>query len=74
MKHHLLVDRRGTPLACLITPANAHDGWYLRPLVQRLARRVGRLLGCKGHADKGYDQPRNRAAWPARWSKHGTAG
>ena len=57
-----MVDRHGTPLACLITPANAHDGRYLRPLVQRLARRVGRLLGRKGHADKGYDRSRNRAA------------
>lgn len=57
-----MVDRAGTPLACLITPANAHDGWYLRPLVQRVARRIGTLVGCKGHADKGYDQPRNRAA------------
>lgn len=27
-----------------------------------LARRIGPLLGCKGHVDKGYDQPRNRAA------------
>ena len=57
-----MVDRHGTPLACLITPANAHDGRYLRPLVQRLARRVGRLLGRKGHADEGYDRSRNRAA------------
>jgi IS5 family transposase len=56
------VERAGTPLACLVTPANAHDSWYLRPLVQRLAQRVGALVGCKGHADKGYDQPRNRAA------------
>ena len=30
--------------------------------MQRLVRRVGPLLGCKGHADKGYDQLRNRAA------------
>ena len=68
VKHHLIVDKAGTPLACLITPANAHDGWSLRPMVQRLARRVGALsgckalAGCKAHADKGYDQPRNRAA------------
>lgn len=57
-----MVERAGIPLACLVTPANAHDGWHLRALVQRLARRVGRLVGGKGHADKGYDQPRNRAA------------
>ena len=57
-----MVERAGTPLVCLITPARAHDSWYLRPLVQRLARRVGALVGCKGHADKGYDQPRNRRA------------
>ena len=57
-----MVDRAGTPLACLITPANAHDGWYLRPLVQHVKRRIGLLAGCKGHADKGYDQPRNRSA------------
>ena len=72
VKHHLIVEKGRTPLACLITPANAHDGWSLRPLVQRLARRVGPLSGCKGHADKGhadkghadkgYDQPRNRNA------------
>ena len=62
MKHPLLVDRHGTPLACLITPANAHDGRYLRPLVQRLARRVGRLLGRKGHADEVCDRSRKRAA------------
>lgn len=61
MKHHLLVDRHGTPLACLITPANAHDGWYLRPLVQRLARRVGRLLGCKGLTQHRCYEPRSGA-------------
>ena len=56
------MEKAGTPLACLVTPANAHDSWCLRPLVQRLARRLGRLDGCKAHADKGYDQPRNRYA------------
>ena len=27
-RHRLLVDRRGTPLACLVTQARAHDGWH----------------------------------------------
>jgi len=62
VKHPLMVERAGTPPACLITPANAHDGWFLRPLVQRVARRVGGLAGCKARADKGYDQPRNGCA------------
>ncbi len=57
-----MVERAGTPLACLVTPANAHDSRFLRLLVQRLPRRVDRLGGCKAHADKGCDQTRTRGA------------
>ena len=57
-----MAERAGTPRACLVTPANAHDSWFLRLLIQRLAWRVGALAGCKVHTDKGYDQPRNRRA------------
>jgi len=67
-KHHLIVDRRGTPLAALIGPANEHDSRRFEDLLDA----VPPLLGPRGghprhrptkiHADKGYDFARCRAA------------
>jgi len=66
-KHHLLVERRGLPLAALLGPANAHDSLSFAPLldaVPRIRQRRGapRRRPAKVHADKGYDYPRCRRA------------
>lgn len=59
-KRHLVVDRRGTPLACLLTAANVNDHKVFEELLdavplirQRSGRR--RRRPWKVHADKGYD-------------------
>ncbi|WP_345071273.1 IS5 family transposase [Phytohabitans flavus] len=66
-KIHVLCDRRGVPLTCLICAANTHDSRLLIPLLDSIApirvprgrprRRPGKL-----HADKAYDVPALRAA------------
>ncbi|HEX2184037.1 MAG TPA: IS5 family transposase, partial [Chloroflexota bacterium] len=69
-KYHLLVDRRGVPLAVQLTAANVHDSKVLEPLVdavQPIRRPTGqpgrpRKRPAKLHADKGYDYPEKRRA------------
>jgi transposase len=70
-KHHLITDANGTPLASLLTGANAHDVTQLLPLVEaippirgivgRPRRRPSLLL-----ADRGYDSKAHRQALRAR--------
>jgi transposase len=66
-KHHVLVDRHGTPLALILSPANRHDSLLLEPILDavpplrgrrgRPRRRPGKL-----HADKAYDHHSCRQA------------
>jgi transposase len=70
-KHPLITDANGTPLACLLTSANAHDATQLLQLVEaippirgtggRPRRRPSLLL-----ADRGYDSKAHRQALRAR--------
>jgi transposase len=62
-----VVDRRGTPLAVRLSPANTHDAVVLEEVldaVPPVRRRHGRprRRPSKLHADKGYDYPRCRRA------------
>lgn len=66
-KRHLLADRRGIPLAALLTGANRQDSPLLLPLVEAIppikTPRGGRRKRPKKlHADKGYDFGVNRRA------------
>ncbi|MFF7852127.1 IS5 family transposase [Streptomyces sp. NPDC007910] len=59
-KHHLIVDRHGTPLAVSLTGGNRHDVTQLTPLLDLIPRIRG-LRGRPRHrpsrlfADRGYD-------------------
>ncbi|MEV6536913.1 IS5 family transposase [Streptomyces sp. NPDC048448] len=59
-KHHLIVDRHGTPLAVSLTGGNRHDVTQLMPLLDAIPRIPG-LRGRPRHrprrlfADRGYD-------------------
>jgi transposase len=69
-----VADRRGIPLARLLTSANAHDSTVFEALLDRIPpikrprgrprRRPGKL-----HADKAYDMPRCRQALSQRHIK-----
>jgi transposase len=64
-----VVDRRGTPLAALVTGANRHDSVPFEELVDAIPpiRRPSgqrRRRPTKLHADKAYDCPRCRRARP----------
>ena len=59
-KHHLIVDRHGTPLAVTLTGGNRHDVTQLLPLLDAIPA----IRGLQGHprrkpqrlyADRGYD-------------------
>ncbi|MGX5207199.1 IS5 family transposase [Streptomyces violaceus] len=59
-KHHLIVDRQGTPLAVTLTGGNRHDVTQLLPLLDAIPT----IRGFRGHprhkprrlyADRGYD-------------------
>jgi IS5 family transposase len=70
-KHHLLIDRRGNPLAVDLTAANVNDVGHLLPLldaVPPIRGRVGRPVRRpkKLHADKGYASRTNRRALSLR--------
>jgi transposase len=59
-KHHLVVDRRGLPLATLLSAANVHDKREALPLLDAIFPIKGprgrpRRRPAKGHGDKGYD-------------------
>jgi len=65
-KIHLLCDRRGLPLAVLISAANTPDAQLMLPLLDSVApvrsrRGRPRQRPAKLHADKAYDQPALRA-------------
>ncbi|WP_406460314.1 IS5 family transposase [Streptomyces sp. NBC_00111] len=59
-KHHIIVDRKGTPLAVSLTGGNRHDVTQLIPLIDAIPRIRG-LRGRPRHrpqrlyADRGYD-------------------
>ncbi|MFE3516729.1 IS5 family transposase [Streptomyces sp. NPDC059166] len=64
-KHHLIVDRRGTPLAVSVTGGNRHDVTQLIPLLDAIPR----IRGLRGRprnkpkrlfADRGYDYDKYR--------------
>ncbi|MFD3645175.1 IS5 family transposase [Streptomyces cyaneofuscatus] len=64
-KHHLIVDRNGTPLAVTLTGGNRHDVTQLLPLVDA----VPSIRGLRGrprrkprrlYADRGYDYDKYR--------------
>ncbi|MEU6455020.1 IS5 family transposase [Streptomyces sp. NPDC047065] len=64
-KHHLIVDRQGTPLAVTLTGGNRHDVTQLLPLLDAIPsirgrqgrpRRKPRRL----YADRGYDFDKHR--------------
>jgi IS5 family transposase len=63
----VLVDRSGTPLAILLSPANWHDSRMLEPLLDAVRPITGpwgrpRKRPAKRHGDKGYDFDRCRDA------------
>ncbi|MEU8975703.1 IS5 family transposase [Streptomyces monashensis] len=59
-KHHVMVDRQGTPLAVSLTGGNRHDVTQLTPLLDAIPR-IGGLRGRPRNrpkrmfADRGYD-------------------
>ena len=64
-KRHLVADRRGTPLAALLTGANRHDSAVFEELIDAVPpikrpRGRPRQRPEKVHADKAYDVPRCR--------------
>ena len=72
-KRHVVVDRRGTPLAVWLSAANVHEGTLLEDVIDAVEpirrprgqpgrpRRPARL-----HADKAYSSRSNRRALRAR--------
>ena len=73
-KYHLVVDKRGIPLAVRLSAANAHDATQLLPLVDQIPPIIGprgrpgrpRKRPAKLHADKAYDSSPLRRALRAR--------
>jgi transposase len=69
-KYHLVVDRRGIPLAVALSAANTHDSLLLEAVIDAIPPIIGpggrpgrpRFRPAKLHADKGYDYPRCRRA------------
>jgi IS5 family transposase len=67
-KRHVVVDRRGVPLAVTHSAANVHDSKVLEEAVDAIEpirkprRGRARKRPKKLHADKGYDFPRCRKA------------
>jgi transposase len=70
-KHHLIVDRHGTPLAVSLTSGNRHDVTQLMPLLDAIPHIRG-LRGRPRHrprrlfADRGYDYDKYRRLVRAR--------
>ena len=65
VKHHVLTDARGTPLAVIITGANRHDVTQLIPLVDHLPKIRGkpgrpRQKVKELYGDRGYDSEPHR--------------
>jgi IS5 family transposase len=66
-----VVDRRGRPLAALLSGANRHDSVVFEDLIDaippiRMRSGRRRKRPAKLHADKGYDLPRCRRALTRR--------
>jgi transposase len=64
-KHHLLTDRRGVPLAIILTKANRNDICELLPLLQKIPRVRGRPGRPRQRpdavqGDRGYDSNEHR--------------
>jgi transposase len=64
-KRHVVSDRRGTPLACLVTGANRHESVVFEDLIDAIPaikqpRGRPRKRPATLHADKAYDIPRCR--------------
>jgi transposase len=57
-KYHLLVDRRGVPLAVVLSAANTHDSLLLEQVVDA----VPLIKACQAPAGQGDDYPRCRRA------------
>lgn len=73
-KHHVITDRRGTPLAVRMTGANRHDSTMFEAMVDairpiRRPRGRPRQRPVKLHADKGYDYRHCRQALTRRHIK-----
>src|ERR687894_824042 len=72
--YHVVVDRKGIPLAVRLSPANVHDATQLLPLVDQIPSIIGprgkpgrpRKRPAKLHADKAYDSSPLRRALRAR--------
>ncbi|OKJ09015.1 transposase [Streptomyces sp. CB00316] len=70
-KHHLIVDRHGTPLVVSLTSGNRHDVTQLMPLLDAIPHIRG-LRGRPRHrprrlfADRGYDYDKYRRLVRAR--------
>jgi transposase len=74
-KRHLVTDRRGIPLAFLLTGANTHDSRPFEDLLDAVPPVAGkpgrpRRRPDKLHADKAYDHRRCRRACLRRGIKH----
>lgn len=70
-KRHLATDRKGIPLAFLLTPANMHDSVVFEELIDSIGpikrpRGRPRKRPEKLHADKAYDNRRCRSALTRR--------
>ena len=73
-KYHLVVDRKGIPLAVRLSAANAHDSTRLVPLVDAIPPIIGprgkpgrpRKRPAEPHAEKACDYPSLRRALRAR--------
>src|SRR5215218_7945940 len=74
-KRHLVSDRKGVPLAVVLTSANVHDSNVFEELVdaiepiKRPGRGRPRKRPAKLHADKGYDAKKCRKALRERGIK-----
>ncbi|MFF3791787.1 IS5 family transposase [Streptomyces sp. NPDC001981] len=66
-KHHLIVDRHGTPLVVSLTSGNRHDVTQLMPLLDAIPRiRGARWRPRRLFADRGYDYDKCRRLLRAR--------
>jgi transposase len=76
VKHHLIVDACGLPLAASTTPANRHDVTQLLPLLDRIPASRGARGGRPRkrpqmlYADRGYDYDKYRRQLRRRGIRH----
>lgn len=65
IKHHVIVDAKGLPLAVILTGANRHDVTQLLPLVERIPEVQGKIGRPRQrpkalYGDRGYDSDPHR--------------